>query len=79
MCLISAVWTAAVMNLPHAENLFHSSPVVRSVEIMADAAYGILTKTSSDFTGKFLFDEDFLRDSGITDFSQYELKDASKL
>ena len=44
---------------------------VRRPEIVADAAYAILTKPSREFTGKFCLDEDVLRASGTTDFTQY--------
>jgi len=43
----------------------------RSPEIMADAAYIVLTRRSRDFTGQFLIDEDVLREAGVSDFSQY--------
>jgi citronellol/citronellal dehydrogenase len=43
----------------------------RKPEIMADAAFAILTKDSRAFTGRFLIDEDVLRESGVTDFSRY--------
>ena len=44
---------------------------VRRPEIVADAAYTILTKPSREFTGKFCLDEDVLRAAGTTDFTQY--------
>ena len=43
----------------------------RKPEIMADAAYAIITKNSKDFTGKFLIDEELLKKEGVTDFDQY--------
>jgi citronellol/citronellal dehydrogenase len=39
--------------------------------IVADAAHVILTKPSTEFTGRFSVDEDVLREAGITDFSRY--------
>jgi citronellol/citronellal dehydrogenase len=44
---------------------------VRRPEIVADAAYAILTKPSREFTGKFCLDEDILKAVGVTDFTQY--------
>jgi citronellol/citronellal dehydrogenase len=44
---------------------------VRRPEIVADAAYTILTKPSREFTGKFCLDEEVLRAAGVTDFTQY--------
>ena len=43
----------------------------RSPNIMADAAYEILSKPSREFSGNFLIDEDVLREAGITDLSPY--------
>jgi citronellol/citronellal dehydrogenase len=41
----------------------------RKPEIMADAAYDILTRDSRSVTGNFFLDEDVLRNAGMTDFS----------
>ena len=43
----------------------------RKPDIMADAAYLVLTQNSRDFTGNFLVDDDVLRDHGVTDLDQY--------
>jgi citronellol/citronellal dehydrogenase len=43
----------------------------RSPAIVADAAHHILTQPSRAFTGRFLLDEDVLRDAGVTDLSPY--------
>ena len=43
----------------------------RRPEIMADAAHIILTRPSREFTGKFLIDEEVLREAGMTDLSHY--------
>lgn len=43
----------------------------RSPLIVADAAWRILIKDSRAFTGRFLVDEDLLREEGVTDFSIY--------
>ena len=43
----------------------------RSADIMADAAYWILTRPSREYSGKFLIDEDVLREAGVTDLSRY--------
>jgi citronellol/citronellal dehydrogenase len=44
---------------------------VRKPQIMADAAYVILTSDSRGFTGRFCVDEQVLRGSGVTDFGAY--------
>ena len=43
----------------------------RKPEIMADAAYLILTQNSRDFTGQFLIDDDVLTQHGVSDLDQY--------
>lgn len=43
----------------------------RKVEIMADAAYAILTKNPKSITGNFFIDDEVLLNEGITDFDQY--------
>jgi citronellol/citronellal dehydrogenase len=45
--------------------------VCRKPEIVADAAYRILTAPSDSLTGQTLIDEDILRRHGITDFDHY--------
>lgn len=45
----------------------------RKPEIVADAAYAIMCKDSKTLTGKFLVDEDILRNEGVTDFVQYAM------
>jgi citronellol/citronellal dehydrogenase len=43
----------------------------RSPEIMADAAYVILTRPSREFSGNFCIDDAVLWDAGVRDFSKY--------
>jgi citronellol/citronellal dehydrogenase len=43
----------------------------RRPEIVADAAHVILTRDSREQTGRFLIDEDVLREAGVTDFEKY--------
>ena len=70
---VNALWprttiaTAAVHMLGGDELMMHS----RKPEIMADAAYVILTKPSRDFTGNFCIDDAVIEDEGITDLSHY--------
>lgn len=45
----------------------------RKPQIVADAAYLILTKDSKTSTGQFFIDEEVLRANGVTDFTQYAL------
>ena len=43
----------------------------RKPEIMADAAYVMLTKDSRNYTGNFAIDDEVLRDVGVTELDQY--------
>jgi citronellol/citronellal dehydrogenase len=70
------IGTAAVRNLLGGEKLVARS---RKPDIMADAAYEILTKASNECTGNFFVDEDVLRTAGTTDFSHYNTEAGSPL
>ena len=70
---VNALWprttiaTAAVNMLGGDELIMHS----RKPEIIADAAYVILTKPSREFTGNFCIDDTVIEGEGITDLSVY--------
>ncbi len=64
----TAIDTAAVRNLLGGDAMANAS---RKPEIMADAAYAILTRDSREFTGNFVVDETLLREEGINDFEHY--------
>ena len=65
----TTIATAAIeFNFPPA--ILQSS---RKPRIMADAAHYILTSPSKTTTGNFFIDEEVLKLSGVTDFSQYAL------
>jgi citronellol/citronellal dehydrogenase len=74
---INALWprtviaTDALNMIPGVE-----IPRCRKPEIVADAAHAVLTRTARGFTGRFLIDEDVLREAGVSDFSGYAV-DAS--
>ena len=76
---VNALWpkttiaTAAVQNLLGGEETISKS---RTPEIMADAAYAILTTSSRERTGQFLIDEDVLRATGTNDFRHYQVDQA---
>lgn len=51
----------------------------RKPEIVADAAHHILIRDAHATTGNFFFDEDVLRDAGVTDFEPYAVEPGSPL
>jgi len=63
----TAIDTAAVRNVVGSGLETHS----RNVDIMADAAYWIVTQDSREVTGDFFIDDDVLEAAGVTDFSIY--------
>jgi citronellol/citronellal dehydrogenase len=68
--------TAAVRNLLGGQMLANMS---RTVDILADAAYFILSKPSSDCTGNLFVDEQVLAKEGITDLEKYSVVPGAKL
>ncbi|UCC20240.1 MAG: NAD(P)-dependent oxidoreductase [Promethearchaeota archaeon] len=79
---VNALWpktpiaTAAVRNLLGGESTVKHS---RKPEIVADAAYLILTKSSRECTGNFFIDEEILIEHGITKFEKYSVDPNTKL
>lgn len=66
----TTIATAAVQNLLGGDQMIRRS---RTPEIMADAAYHILTRNSRECTGNFFVDEDVLKAEGTTDFTKYRV------
>ncbi|MEX2299432.1 MAG: NAD(P)-dependent oxidoreductase [Bryobacterales bacterium] len=66
----TAIATAAVRNLLGGETMARRC---RKPEIMAEAAYAILTRPSRQTSGNFFLDEDVLRGEGVTDFRGYQV------
>jgi len=62
--------TAAIQNILGGEEAIKKS---RKPEIVADAAYAILTRDSKTCTGNFFIDEDVLREEGVSDFRPYQV------
>ena len=51
----------------------------RTPGIVADAAFAILSKPSTENTGQFFIDEEILRKEGVTDFDRYAVDNSQKL
>jgi citronellol/citronellal dehydrogenase len=73
---VNALWprttiaTSAIKNLLGGEAIVRAS---RTPEILADAAYAIFQKPARSFTGRFLIDDTFLAEEGVTDFERYRV------
>ena len=66
--------TAAIeFQLGNRESFKHA----RTPEIMADAAYVILSSSKRQITGRLLIDEEILRESGVIEFEHYRFEAGS--
>jgi citronellol/citronellal dehydrogenase len=79
---VNALWpkttiaTAAVSNLLGGDFIMQRS---RTPEIVADAAFYILSRPSAECTGNFFIDEEVLEKEGISDFSKYAVNAKQEL
>lgn len=72
----TTIATAAVQNLLGGDFLMQMS---RSPDIVAEAAYHILRRPSTESTGNFFVDEEVLTQEGITDLEKYAVNPGQKL
>lgn len=72
----TAIATAAVRNLLGGDEAIAKC---RKPEIVADAAYEILTRNSRECTGNFFIDDTLLQEAGVTDFEQYAVAPGNEL
>ena len=77
---VNALWpctvilTAALAMIPGVD-----PKACRTPEIMADAAHAVLTTPSRERTGRFLLDEEVLREVGVADFERYAVQPGTPL
>lgn len=72
----TSIATAAVANEIGGAAMMAAS---RKPEIMADAAYWILTQPARDWTGRFFIDDEVLMAAGVRDFAQYDMQAGASL
>jgi citronellol/citronellal dehydrogenase len=70
----TAIATAAIAYIAGPDALRQT----RKPDIVADAAYAILTREARACTGNFFIDEDVLREAGVTDLSTYRHEGVSE-
>ncbi|GJQ71891.1 hypothetical protein Trydic_g3002 [Trypoxylus dichotomus] len=63
----TAIYTTALEML-HGCNVKNYT---RKPEIMADAAYAVISRNPKEITGNFFIDDEVLKDAGVTDLDQY--------
>lgn len=69
----TAIDTAALAMIPGVD-----LNTCRKPEILADAAYAILSRTSRDCTGNFFIDDEVLAAEGVTDLDHYSVVPGTK-
>jgi citronellol/citronellal dehydrogenase len=79
---VNALWPRTMIATAAVQNLLGGDAAIahsRKPEIMADAAYAVLTRPSRECTGNFFIDEDVLRSEGVTDFEKYAVRPGASL
>ncbi|MDR3421663.1 MAG: NAD(P)-dependent oxidoreductase [Xanthobacteraceae bacterium] len=79
---VNALWPRTVIATAAVQNLLGGDVVIRQSrkpEIMAEAAYTVFSHPSTQLTGRFLIDDNFLADNGVTDFDQYRVDPSQSL
>jgi len=76
---VNALWPRTVIQTAALQMIPGVKPEhCRSVDIMADAAYAILTADAASTTGNFFIDDEVLKKAGVTDFEKYSVVPGSK-
>jgi len=73
---VNALWPRTLIATTAVQNLLGGAAMAargRKPEIVADAAYAIFNKPSRQFTGRFVIDDSFLAENGVTDFEHYRV------
>lgn len=75
---VNSLWPATIIETAAIQNLPGGAPLLngaRTPQIVADAAYAILTRDPREYTGHFAIDEEVLAEEGITDLDGYAAGD----
>jgi len=73
---VNSLWPKTLIATSAVENLLGGATAIaraRHPNIVAEAAHHVLTTSRLAVTGKFLIDEEVLRENGITDFGPYSV------
>jgi citronellol/citronellal dehydrogenase len=69
---VNALWPRTVIATAALKLIPMANPALgRKPDIMADAAYAVLTRDARQTTGNFFIDDEVLKEAGITDLDQY--------
>jgi citronellol/citronellal dehydrogenase len=76
---VNALWPRTVIQTAALQMIPGVKPEhCRTPQIMADAAYAILTRDAVTTTGNFFIDEEVLKQAGVTDFDRYSVVSGSR-
>jgi citronellol/citronellal dehydrogenase len=76
---VNALWPRTVIQTAALQMIPGVQPEhCRTPEIMADAAYAVLTSAAATTTGNFFIDEEVLGKAGVTDFERYSVVPGSR-
>src|ERR1700726_3150705 len=73
---VNALWPRTIIATAAIQNLLGGDARMRQArkpDIMADAAHAIFSTPSSQLTGRFLIDDNFLSEHGPADFDRYRV------
>jgi citronellol/citronellal dehydrogenase len=79
---VNALWPKTVIATAAVQNLLGGVEAMRRCrkpEIMADAAYAIITRKCTECTGNFFVDEQVLEEQGVTVFEKYAVRPNAEL
>ena len=79
---VNALWPRTVIATAAVRNLLGGDETIkccRQPEIVADAAYAILSRNSRECTGNFFIDDEVLAAEGVTDLDQYSVTPGEEL
>lgn len=78
---VNALWPATVIATDAFKAIDTNIPIecMRKPEIVAEAAYEIITRSSTTCSGNLFVDEQVLREAGITDFTSYAVDPSKQL
>jgi citronellol/citronellal dehydrogenase len=71
---VNALWPRTVIATAAVQNLLGGDAIMRQArkpDIVADAAYAVFSTSARELTGRFLIDDTFLAEHGVTDFDRY--------
>jgi citronellol/citronellal dehydrogenase len=73
---VNALWPRTIIATAAVQNLLGGDAMIRQArkpDIMADSAYAVFSTPARELTGRFLIDDNFLAERGVSDFDRYRV------